>query len=198
MAQEKNGEKNWYVVNTYSGHENKVKDNLLARKDSMDMQDFILNVLVAEETVPVIDKETGKQKMVKNKETKELEPKFKQVNFYPGYVFVEMVMTDDAWFVVRNTPDVTGFIGSSGKGAKPFPVPKEEMDTVLKKAGQINQDMYTEYVVGTDITVLKGPLASSSGKIESVDATNGRVIASVTFFGRTQQVELDFQDIEKA
>ncbi len=177
-------EKLWYVVNTYSGHENKVKDNLLKRRESMNMQDNILQVVVAEEEVPVMKDgmPTGKTKIK---------------NIYPGYVYVEMKMSDESWFVVRNTPGVTGFVGSSGKGTKPFPVPKEQIEAVLKKAGLVNKEMYTEYMVGTEVTVLHGPLSGSSGVVKSVDADKGTALVEVTFFGRVNEVELNFQDIER-
>ena len=141
--------------------------------------------LLAEEEVPVLKDNipTGKMRIK---------------NIYPGYVFVEMIMTDEAWFVIRNTPGVTGFVGSSGKGTKPFPVPQEEIDTMLKKIGIVNKDMYTNYTVGTEVKVLRGPLAGSSGKIEAVDSERGVVVVSAIFFGRINKVELNFQDIEKA
>ncbi len=176
--------KQWYVVNTMSGHENKVKANLERRIETLNMQDYIYQVLVAEEEVPVMKDgvPSGKTRIK---------------NTYPGYVFVEMVMTDEAWFVVRNTPGVTGFVGSSGKGTKPFPVPKEQIDTVLKKIGIVNKDMYADYMVGTEVTVLRGPLAGSTGLIVSVDAERDCVSVKATFFGRETSVELDFADIEK-
>ena len=177
-------EKQWYVVNTYSGHENKVKDNLERRIESMGVQDNIFRVVVAEEEVPVLKEgvPTGKTKIK---------------NTYPGYVFVEMVMSDESWFVVRNTPGVTGFVGSSGGGTKPFPVPHEQIDNVLKKIGIINLDMYNDYVVGTNVRVLKGPLAGAIGVIESVDSENGTVKVSAMFFSRMQIVDVPFADVEK-
>lgn len=181
---EKFGEKQWYVVNTYSGHENKVKANLEKRIESMGMQEFILKVLVAEDEVPVLKDglPTGKVKIK---------------NTYPGYVFVEMIMSDDAWYVVRNTPGVTGFVGSSGGGTKPFPVPKEQIDTVLKKAGIVNSDMFAEYIIGTEVRVLSGPVAGSEGVIKEVDIEKGVVMISAIFFGRQQVLEVEFSDIEK-
>jgi transcriptional antiterminator NusG len=181
---DKLGEKQWYVVNTYSGHENKVKTNLERRIESMGMQDYIFQVLLAEEEVPVLKEgiPTGKTKIK---------------NTYPGYVFVEMVMTDDAWYIVRNTPGVTGFVGSSGGGTKPFPVPKEQIDTVLKKAGIINKEMYNDYLIGTEVKVLRGPLAGTIGKIEYVDIDHGKVKVTTTFFGRANSFDVDFADIEK-
>ena len=118
-------EKQWYVVNTYSGHENKVKEKLEMRASSMGMEDYILRVVVPEETV--IDN-NGKEKKVK---------------LFPGYILVEMIMTDEAWFIVRNTPGVTGFIGSSGKGAKPFPLTPTEVDKILGSMGMSRLDAET-------------------------------------------------------
>jgi transcriptional antiterminator NusG len=105
----------WYVVNTYSGHENTVKLNLLRRADSMNLHDFVFRVIVAEIEVDVLKDglPTGKKKMK---------------NLYPGYVFIEMIMSDEAWYMVRNTPGVTGFVGSSGGGTKPFPVPASRLN----------------------------------------------------------------------
>jgi transcriptional antiterminator NusG len=108
-----------------------------------------------------------------------------------------MIMTDEAWFVIRNTSDVTGFIGSSCGGAKPFPVPKEQIDSVLKAAGIVNKDMYADYLVGTEVKVLRGPMIGSNGTIQSVDTERGVVSVVITFFGRTTAVELEFADIEK-
>ena len=177
-------EKQWYVVNTLSGHENKVKSNLERRIESMGVQENILRVVVAEEEVPVLREgvPTGKTKIK---------------NTYPGYVFVEMVMSDESWFVVRNTPGVTGFVGSSGGGTKPFPVPREQIDSVLKKIGIINLDMYNEYVVGTNVKVLKGPLAGTVGVIEAVNSEAGTVKVTAMFFGRVSSVEVPFADVEK-
>ena len=176
--------KQWYVINSYTGHENTVKDNLIRRIETMNVQNNIFRVIVAEEEVPVLKDgmPTGKTKIK---------------NTYPGYVFVEMIMSDEAWFVVRNTPGVTGFVGSSGKGAKPFPVPKEQIESVLKKIGIVNLDMYESYVVGSQVKILKGPLIGATGVIESVDTENGVVNVSAMFFGRRHVVDIPFQDVEK-
>ena len=176
--------KQWYVINSYTGHENTVKDNLIRRIETMNVQNNIFRVIVAEEEVPVLKEgmPTGKTKIK---------------NTYPGYVFVEMIMSDEAWFVVRNTPGVTGFVGSSGKGAKPFPVPKEQIESVLKKIGIVNLDMYESYVVGSQVKILKGPLIGATGVIESVDTDNGVVKVSAMFFGRQHIVDIPFQDVEK-
>ena len=119
-------QKEWYVVNTYSGHENKVKEKLEMRASSMGMEDYIYRVVVPE------------QKVIETKDGKEKE---KNVKMFPGYILVEMVMTDEAWFIVRNTPGVTGFIGSSGKGAKPFPLTPEEVDHILGSMGMSRLDL---------------------------------------------------------
>lgn len=112
--------KEWYVVNTYAGHENRVKENLQRRVDTMGISDYLFRILVAEE--PEIEYKNGKKVE-------------KMHNLFPGYLFVEMIMTDEAWYIVRNTPGVTGFIGSSGGGAKPFPVSPEEIDSILRRIG---------------------------------------------------------------
>ena len=176
--------KQWYVINSITGHENTVKDNLIRRIETMNVQENIFRVIVAEEEVPVLKDgmPTGKTKIK---------------NTFPGYVFVEMIMSDEAWFVVRNTPGVTGFVGSSGKGAKPFPVPKEQIESVLKKIVIVNLDMYESYVVGAQVKILKGPLIGATGVIESVDTENGVVKVSAMFFGRQHVVDIPFQDVEK-
>lgn len=176
--------KQWYVINTYSGHENTVKENLERRIETMGVQDNIFRVVVAEEEVPVLKEgiPTGKTKIK---------------NTYPGYVFVEMIMSDSSWFVVRNTPGVTGFVGSSGGGTKPFPVPREQIDSVLKKIGIVNLDMYDNYVVGSLVKIIKGPLNGATGTIESVDAENGMVRVVATIFGRMSVVSVNFADVEK-
>ena len=135
------GEKAWYVVNTYSTHENKVKENLKRRVESMGLQDLIFRIIVAEQEVPVM-----KDGMPTDKT--------RMKNLYPGYVFVEMIMTDYAWYVVRNTPGVTGFVGSSGKGTKPFPVPREQIEPVLKRMGEIDADMFDRYSVDDYVKVM--------------------------------------------
>ena len=177
-------DKNWYVVNTYASHENKVKDNILRRIETMNMQDYIFRVIVAEYEEPVKKNgvPTGKTKMK---------------NMYPGYIFIEMYMTDEAWYVVRNTPGVTGFIGSSGKATKPFPVPKEEIETVLKRMGLADASYFNEYEVGDTIRVVNGPLADQISTITAIDKEKGLVNISTVFFGRENNVQVSMNDIEK-
>lgn len=179
------GDKQWYVVNTYSGHERNVADYLEKRRDSMMLQDYVFRIVVAEYTEPVLNKDGKPTNRVKTK------------NLYPGYVFIEMIMTDDAWFMVRNTPGVTGFVGSSGGGTKPFPIPREEIETVLKRMNIEDADMYSDYEVGDVVRVLSGTFEGSEGKIDIVDTENSEVTISIIFFGRTTLITVKFSEIEK-
>ena len=180
-----NLEKQWYVVNTYSSHENKVKDNLLRRVESMNLKDYVFRIIVAEHEVPVMKNgmPTGKMNMK---------------NLYPGYVFIEMKMTDEAWYMVRNTPGVTGFIGSSGGGAKPFPVTREQIEPVLKRMGMYDEDdMYSNYEVGDLVRILTGSFEGSEGNIISIDSENGEATISTIFFGRPTSINVKISEIEK-
>lgn len=178
------GSKQWYVVNTYAGHERKVASNLEIRRETMGMQDYIYRIVVAETTEPGVNadgKPTGKD-VVKN--------------LYPGYVFIEMIMTDDAWYVVRNTPEVTGFVGSSGKGTKPFPIPNEEIEPVLKRMNILDENMFSDYHVGDRVRVISGTFDGSEGVIEMVDSDQKTVSVSITFFGRSTLISATFAEIE--
>lgn len=173
-------EKEWYVVNTYSGHENKVKEKLEMRASSMGMEDYIYRVVVPEETV--ID-EKGKEKVKK---------------MFPGYILVEMVMNDDAWFIVRNTPGVTGFIGSSGKGAKPFPLTPKEVDKILGTMGMSRLEIGNTLNVDDNVKVVNGPFASMVGKVKSLNMETQTLEVTIDLFGQETVVELGLSDIEKA
>ncbi len=162
-------EKNWYVVHTYSGYENKVKTNLEKRVETMGMQDKIFRVIVPEDEET--DIKNGKKKVVKKK-------------VFPGYVLVEIIMTDDSWYVVRNTPGVTGFVGSSGSGSKPTPLLPEEIDFILKRMGLEDKNLEVHFEIGETVTVKEGPFANFSGKVEDLDATKGKVKVMVNMFGR--------------
>lgn len=175
-------EKRWYVVNTYSGHENRVKENLERRVESMGIQDSLFRILVAEE--PEIEIKNGKQ----------IE---KMRNMFPGYVFVEMKMTDEAWYVVRNTPGVTGFIGSSGGGAKPFPVSPDEIESILRRMGQSDKKINVDFGVGDSVRILTGPFSGMEGRISAMnDATQ---VASVLtmLFGRETPTDINYNDLQK-
>lgn len=176
-------QKEWYVVNTYSGHENKVKEKLLMRATSMGLEDYIFRVVVPE-TVEVEYKEGQKKEKVKK--------------MFPGYILVEMIMTDEAWFVVRNTPGVTGFIGSSGKGAKPFPLTPAEVDKILGSMGMSRLDVANELEIDTLVKVINGPFKDMYGKIKKVDFENSKLEVSLDLFGQETTVELEITDITKA
>ncbi|MCL6587729.1 MAG: transcription termination/antitermination protein NusG [Anoxybacillus sp.] len=175
-------EKNWYVIHTYSGYENKVKANLEKRVESMGMQDKIFRVVVPEEEET--DMKNGKKKVTKRK-------------VFPGYVLVEMIMTDDSWYVVRNTPGVTGFVGSSGAGSKPTPLLEEEVHTILKRMGMSLIDVDFDYELKETVRVKEGPFANFAGTIEEFDLDKRKVKVRVNMFGRETPVELDFSQIEK-
>ena len=190
------GEKQWYIVTTYSMHEQKTADNLRKRIENMNMQDYILRVLVAEQQVPVLDK-NGLPATEKDKKTGEIKPKMKLKNLYPGYIFVEMIMTDESWYIVRNTPGVTGIVGSSGGGQKPCPVPREQIEPVLKRMNMIEESMYDRYQVGDAVRIIHGALEGTEGTIESIDRQTGMVCVHTIFFGRVTPVDLEFSEIEK-
>ncbi|HEX6593751.1 MAG TPA: transcription termination/antitermination protein NusG [Bacillota bacterium] len=175
-------ESNWYVIHTYSGYENKVKANLEKRVQTMGMEDKIFRVIVPEDEQTEI--KDGKKKVVKKK-------------FFPGYVLAEMIMTDDSWYVVRNTPGVTGFIGSSGGGTKPTPLLPEEIDSILKRMGMDENVVQVEFEVKENVRVTDGPFTNFTGTIEQIDVDKQKVKVHVNMFGRDTPVELDFSQIEK-
>ena len=175
-------EKNWYVVHTYSGYENKVKANLEKRVETMGMQDKIFRVIIPEEQE--IDIKDGKKRTVMRKT-------------FPGYVLVELIMTDDAWYVVRNTPGVTGFIGSSGGGTKPTPLLPEEVDFILRQMGMTDRKVEVDFSIGELVEVLEGPFAHFQGKVETIDTDKGKVTVSIDMFGRETNMELDFDQVIK-
>ncbi len=177
-------EKEWYVVNTYSGHENKVKEKLEMRASSMGMEDYIFRVVVP-----------SQKEISTNKKGEETE---KDVKMFPGYILVEMIMTDEAWFVVRNTPGVTGFIGSSGKGAKPFPLTKSEVDKILGSMGMSRIDVVNEIKEGDSVKVITGAFANMYGKVKLVDMVNQKIEVALDLFGQETIVEVGFTEIEKA
>ncbi|MBQ0008718.1 MAG: transcription termination/antitermination protein NusG [Firmicutes bacterium] len=186
------GEKHWYIVTTYSQHERKVADNLLKRVETLGLGDYITNVLVAEQEVPVMDKETGLPQQNKDGSTKT-----KMKNLFPGNIFVEMIMTDKVWYDVRNTPGVTGIAGSAGGGQKPTPVSKEEIEPVLKRMGIIDTTMYEHYNIGDPVRVIRGPLEGTEGKILSINKETGACRVETIFFGRSTPVDVDFSEIER-
>lgn len=174
-------EKRWYVLHTYSGYENRVKSNLESRAQSMGMEDYIFQVVVPEETV----------RQVKDGQAKEVEEKT-----FPGYVLVEMVMTDQAWYVARNTPGVTGFLGSHGGGSKPTPLLPEEVDRILVRIGQDVARTDINVAVGDNIKIIAGAFADLSGKVIEVDRDKLKLKVEIEMFGRLTTTELDFNQID--
>lgn len=175
-------DRRWYIVQTYSGFENSVKLNLERRIESMQMEDRIFQVMIPEELK--IEKKadgTTKEKIVKT---------------FPGYVFLEMEVTDDSWFVVRNTPGVTGFLGSSGGGTKPVPLPAEEINPILKKCG-LMEIPTIDVEIGEKVRVATGPFLNQIGTVDSIDNEKQEITVLVDMFGRQTPVELGFEDIEK-
>ena len=175
-------QKLWYVVNTYSGHESKVKENLLMRKDSMGMENNIFRVIVPETT------EVEIKDGVKKEKTKKM---------FPGYVLVEMIMSDEAWYAVRNTPGVTGFIGSSGKGAKPIPLSPQEIDKILVNEGISRLDIETDLNEGDSVKIVDGPFTGMFGKVQSIDLENEKLNILIDLFGQETPVEVDLVQIVK-
>lgn len=172
-------QKEWYVVNTYSGHESKVKEKLEMRAVSTGMEDYILRVVVPEQKE--IDA-NGKEKVKK---------------MFPGYILVEMIMTDEAWYIVRNTPGVTGFIGSSGKGAKPFPLTAQEVDRILGSMGMSRLDAENDLKVDDKVKVIDGPFENMYGTIKSIDLEHAKLEVALDLFGQETIVELELAQISK-
>ncbi len=174
--------KEWYVVNTYAGHENRVKENLERRVETMGIEHNLFRILVAEEEE--VEIKNGK-KVVKMK------------NLYPGYLFVEMIMTDEAWYVVRNTPGVTGFIGSSGGGAKPFPVSPDEIEAIFRRLGLSESKIQVDFAIGNHVRILNGPFSGIEGVVESMNDEAQTAIVLTSLFGRETPTEIAYIDLEK-
>ncbi len=172
-------ERNWYVIHTYSGYEDAVARNLKQRIESLGMEDKIFNVLVPKEKKIKI--KNGKRKIVEEK-------------IYPGYVLVEMVVTDDSWYVVRNTPNVTGFVGS---GTTPIPVSQEEIQYLQKRMGVETPHYEIEVEAGNSVKITDGPFKDFDGKVSEVDKQRGKIKVLVNMFGRDTPVELDSLQIQK-
>ena len=174
--------KEWYVVNTYAGQENRVKENLERRVKTMGLEDSLFQIVVAEE---------------KEIEYKNGNPVEKTKNLFSGYVLVQMIMTDEAWYVVRNTPGVTGFIGSSGKGAKPFPVSQEEIDSVLRRLGRQDMSVQVDFEVGDTVEILNGAFKNSEGTVEKMDDDKKEATVLLILFGRETPTDIPYMDLKK-
>ena len=171
--------KEWYAVHTYSGYENKVKMNLEKRLESMGMSDKIFRVIVP--TEDEIQVKNGRKKTVTRK-------------IYPGYVLVEMLMTDDSWYVVRNTPGVTGFVGA---GSRPVPLGEEEVSRLLGHMGEGPKVFDLDVEVGESVKITSGPFMDFVGVVEDVSLDQGKLWVLVSMFGRETPLELDFSQVDK-
>lgn len=172
-------DKHWYVIHTYSGYENKVKANLEKRIESMNMEEKIFRILVPMEDE--IEIKNGKRKVSKRK-------------VFPGYVLVEMIMTDDSWYVVRNTPGVTGFVGS---GSKPIHLTDSEAKTIMRSMGVEESRQKIDFEINEHIRVINGPFENFEGIIEEINADKGKLKVRISMFGRDTPLELDFVQVQK-
>jgi transcriptional antiterminator NusG len=171
--------RSWYVLHTYSGYEDNVARNLQQRIESLDMQDLIFDVIVP------------KEKKIKIKNGKRVTV---EERIYPGYVLVDMIVTDASWYVVRNTPNVTGFIGM---GTTPTPISPEEIGGLKKRMGEEEPKYKIDVKVGDNVKINDGPFKDFDGKIQEIDEDKGKVKVLVSIFGRETPVELDFLQIKK-
>lgn len=177
---EEKSPREWYVVHCYSGYENKVKRNLEQRISSMSMESFIFQVIVpTEEEIEVRD---GKRRTY-------------QRRVFPGYILVEMTLNDDSWYVVRNTPGVTGFVGM---GTKPTPLREEEVNRIIKRMEAEAPKVKVTFQQGQKVRIIQGPFADFIGSVDDINMEKGKVRVLVLFFGRETPVELDFLQVEKA
>ncbi len=172
-------QKRWYVIHTYSGYEEAVAKNLRQRVESMDIEDKIFNIVVPKE----------KKIKIKNGKRKTVEEKI-----YPGYVLVEMIVTDDSWYVVRNTPNVTGFVGA---GTTPLPLSEKEVDLLKKRMGADVAKYKIDVKVGEMVKITDGPFKDFDGKVSEIDPDRGKIKVLVNMFGRDTPVELDSLQIKK-
>lgn len=171
--------KQWYAIHTYSGYEEKVAESIKQRSDSLDMADKIFDVLVPKEKQ--IEIKNGKRKVVEKR-------------IFQGYVLVQMKMTEDAWYIVRNTPNVTGFVGS---GAVPTPVSEDEMKKIQRRMGVQDPKHKIDFAVGEVVNIIDGPFKGFDGAINEIDQQKGKIKVLVNMFGRETPVELDGLQVKK-
>jgi transcriptional antiterminator NusG len=179
MAKQTDSKRAWYAVHTYSGYENAVLRNLKQRIDSLGMQDKIFNVVIP--TEKKIKVTGGKRQTVEDK-------------IYPGYILVDMIVDDESWYIVRNTPRVTGFVGS---GVTPVPLTQEEIDHLFKRMSTDTAKHKIDFAVGEPVVVADGPFKDLEGRIGEIDEDKGKVKVLVSMFGRETPVELDFLQVRK-
>jgi transcriptional antiterminator NusG len=171
--------RHWYAIHTYSGYEENVADNVKQRIDTLHMQDYIFGVLVPKEKVVKI--KNGKRRATEEK-------------IYPGYVLVDMIVTDDSWYVVRNTPRVTGFVGA---GVSPVPLEAKEVESLFARMSESQTTHAIDLSTGDLVKVSDGPFKDFEGKVSEVDTQRGKVKVLVSMFGRETPVELDFLQVKK-
>lgn len=178
-ANRQSGQGGWYVIHTYAGYEDQVAENILQRAETLKLKDFIFEVIVPKE----------KQVEIKNGKRKTVEKRS-----FPGYVFVHMIVTDESWYVVRNTPSVTGFLGS---GVRPTPIPESEIVSIKARMAKDEPEHTVDLAVDDLVRISDGPLKGYEGKITEVDAAKGKIKVSVSMFGRETPVNLDFLQAKK-
>ncbi|MBI3624215.1 transcription termination/antitermination protein NusG [Candidatus Saccharibacteria bacterium] len=171
--------KQWYAIHTYSGYEEKVAESIRQRADSLDMKDKIFQVLVPKEKM--IEVKNGKRKVVEKR-------------IFQGYVLVEMKMSEDAWYIVRNTPSVTGFVGS---GSEPTPIEQEEMEKIMKRMGRAEPKHKIDFNIGEVVNIIDGPFKGFDGSVNEIDAQKGKLKVLVNMFGRETPVELDSLQVKR-
>ena len=178
-AAESGGKPEWFVVHSYSGMENKVKKNIEHRAESMGMTDRILEVVVPTET----------EIEIRNGSRREVERKV-----FPGYILVRMLLDEDSWYVVRNSPGVTGFVGM---GNKPTPLSQDEVNKIMQRIESDEPRLKVNFQIGDSVRIMSGPFAEFGGKVEEIDADKGKAKVMVSFFNRETPVEVDFLQLEK-
>lgn len=179
MSKRYDSQKQWYAIHTYSGYEEKVAESIRQRAESLDMKDKIFQALVPKEKM--IEVKNGKRKVVEKR-------------IFQGYVLVQMKMSEDAWYIVRNTPSVTGFVGT---GIEPTPVGDDEIEKIMKRMGREEPKHKIDYNVGEVVNITDGPFKGFDGSINEIDAAKGKLKVLVNMFGRETPVELDALQVKK-
>lgn len=179
MSKRYDATKQWYAIHTYSGYEEKVAESIRQRADSLDMKDKIFQVVVPKEKM--IEVKNGKRKVVEKR-------------IFQGYVMVQMKMSEDAWYIVRNTPSVTGFVGS---GSEPTPIATDEMEKIMKRMGRDEPKHKIDFNVGEVVNITDGPFKGFDGSVNEIDAAKGKLKVLVNMFGRETPVELDSLQVKR-
>lgn len=179
MAKQKSQGRHWYVLHTYSGYEDAVREALMQRIETMNMKDRIFDVIVPKESQ--IEIKRGEQTTTKKR-------------IYPGYVLVDMIVTDESWYVVRNTPNVTGFVGA---GTTPIPLSEDEVARMKKRMGVVEPKYKIDYTLNENVVITDGPFTGYDGLISEIDRDKGKLKVLVDIFGRETPVELDFFQVKK-